>query len=583
MSAIFGIMGTATAAERAEMARRLAHRGKRWIELQPAADVWLGQGFDGEAVRFESGPFAGVFDLSRALADPPAASALLAAWEAGGAAALARLDCAFAFALWNSHTQSLLIGRDPAGLKPLYVTRLSSGGLAFATEYKALLSLAEVPAEADLDALQFLQVHKLTPPGARTLLKGIEAARANSVVEYARDGSTQHVYPMPEVRLEIMARSDEAAAKQLREHLIAAVKRLTGNRTRIALALSGGVDSLGLAHLCRTCAPAADLIGYTFTQGHDDPEIQAASTAMRVLGGRLETINMTGDALAARLPEAVWHLEDPVGRTESLLFFEVARRARDQGAEVLLSGMGADALFAGMPRYKVLWLATLFPWLRTDLLEFYDATQTGQVPRRLLARLLSLSYFRGPVPQAPRILGARWPAPENHPAPGPEYVNRALIGDVLDHAARSLPRIERPLYAYGLEHGSPFLDRAVIDFSFTLSDRHKLRGGREKIVLREALQPIMSHELRHTHKGLMRMRQDERFSRALDQLGNAYLTPEAIRRRGYFEPEQIAALRLACRSPQAHHEKFMRLWTVLLTEIWARTFVDGRGRAQLDA
>src|SRR5690606_20766782 len=75
----------------------------------------------------------------------------------------------FALAAWDARSQSLLLGRDFFGIKPLHYCRLPSGGIAFATEYKALLALEEVTAEADLDSVAYLQICKAVPPG-RTLL-----------------------------------------------------------------------------------------------------------------------------------------------------------------------------------------------------------------------------------------------------------------------------------------------------------------------------------------------------------------------------------------------------------------------------
>ena len=87
----------------------------------------------------------------------------------------------------------------------------------------------------------------------------------------------------------------------------------------------------------------------------------------------------------------------------------------------------------------------------------------------------------------------------------------------------------------------------------------------------------MSDRLANAHKGLMRMRQGNPFTAALQSLAAACLNPEAVEHRGWFTQESVAEVCKAARDPQCHHETTMRLWTLLLTEIWARTFIDRRG------
>lgn len=579
MTGIFGAIGEIAPPELDEMGARLAHRGARARWWRVADGVHLGQVSDAEPRLSSIGCISGVVDRLTTLGAMLDDREILQAYIRGGIDGLDQSALSFAFAAWNSETQTLLLGRDLAGLRPLFFTRLDRGaGIAFASEYKGLLAIAAVTPRADLDAIQYLQVFKLAPPESATLLENVVALPPGTVRHFDRDGRELTTEAMRPIALRVDLTSEADAVIQLREHLVAATARLVGNRERIALALSGGIDSLGLAHLCRKVAPDAEIAGFTFTQGKDDPETPIAAMAMRELGGSLHTIASSPQDLEQELPTAVWHLEDPIGRSESYLFFAVAKAARQQGFHALLSGMGADALFAGMPRYKVLWLADLLPWLRGDLLEFFDTTQSGRRSRRPLARVLSRWYYRRSAPPSiPQVRGTHDPEPEKHVAPGPEYLNRALLVDLLDHAARSLPRIERPLAAYGLEHGTPFYDRQVLDLSFRIPSTLKIRRGKEKYVLRRALQGLMTERLANTHKGLMRIRQGNELATALHALAEKYLSTQAVEQRGWFTQESVAAVRDASRDPQCHHEAAMRLWTLLLTEIWGRVFLDARG------
>jgi hypothetical protein len=80
----------------------------------------------------------------------------------------------------------------------------------------------------------------------------------------------------------------------------------------------------------------------------------------------------------------------------------------------------------------------------------------------------------------------------------------------------------------------------------------------------------------------MRMKQNGEFSAALQELADRYLAPERVRRRGFFDLAQVEHIRRACRS-RYHPETAMRLWTLIVTELWAEMYVDARGRAPMPA
>src|SRR5690606_11856541 len=334
------------------------------------------------------------------------------------------------------------------------------------------------------------------------------------------------------------------------------------------------------ASMARHCAPSAELLAFTVAAHAADPEVDRAAEVVARLRGRHESIDVSNEELVAKLPLAVWHLENPIGRTETFQFFALAKRAREHGVDSLLSGMGADLLFAGMPRHKVLWMAECVPWLREDLLQFYAATQTGEPARRWLARCMTKLYFRAELPRPPSVSGAAPPDIELIASWGPEFLNRCLILDGQEPTSRTLARIERPLQAYSIEYASPYLDRSVAELAFRIPGRFKIKRGTQKYILRRAMQPLLGPRISRAPKELMRMQPGMQFSQALGELARRYLNPDRVRRRGFFDPEQIDSLTRTCVRAR-HPEVTMRLWTAILTEIWAEIYLDGRGRQPL--
>ena len=576
MSAIFGVVGRAAAADMDAMGTRLAHRGacSRW--WTPAADVHLGyNGRTAGALHERDGLFA-VIDLSAA--SPHADGALtFDALANHGLQGLEALEEAFAMAAWDERSQSLWLVRDFVGQKPLHYCALPDGGFAFATEYKALLALSSVAAEPDLDALQYLQCYKRTPRG-RTLINGIFSAAPGALLRFGRAGRVMEQQQMRSLAVDVRDIDEHTAATELARRFVDAIRPLVAGRPRIGISLSGGIDSMSVAYACRQCAPDTELVGFTAGNGADDPEIRTASLVMERLHGRHVPIVVTAEPLIEHLPHAVWAFESPVGRTETVQALEIGRAARQDGFDWLMSGMGSDNLFAGMPKHKLLWLSQTLPPLRRDLHEFYALTQSGRPPERPLAQLMNVAYFRGAVPGVPRIRGASFaPDMPQLPPSGPEFLNHALAANANDNISRSLVRLERPLQASGVDFASPFFDRTVMDYAFQLPSRLKIHLGREKYILRRAMQSLVSADLLNIPKGISRIRQDAAFAAILQRLAALYLNPERIRRRGLFALEDVERVQRSIRRAHYHTEAAMRLWTMIVTEIWAEIYLDHRG------
>jgi asparagine synthase (glutamine-hydrolysing) len=578
MPAVFGAIGAVPAGELHEMGRRLTHRGGSAIWTEVAPRVYLGQVANEFLRAHIEGTLSIVIDAPEGLMSGSTSRVLEALLNSCCATNLdQQLTLPFAFAVWDDSQQTLLLGRDYLGLKPLHWCRLPSGGLAFATEYKALLAISEVPAAADLDAVRCLQMYKAVPSG-KTLVKDIFPIPPGSVVQFRRNGVISADDRMPDVRLVVHRMTEEQACAQLRRALEQATMSLVRGRSRIGLALGGGIDSMSTAFLARHCAPSAELIAFTARECLDDPQVHRAASAMTCLRGTHHVLVVPSVELTANLPAAVWYLENPIGRSETFQYLAIAKLARERGFNSLLTGIGADLLFGGMPRHKVLWLAEVMPFLRKDLLAFFETTQTGEAPARPLARLMTALYYRGGLPPAPAVLNCeRAFEPELLAEPGPEFINRCLMLDVQEPTSRSLARIERPFQAHGVDYGSPFLDKAVIEFAFTVPSRLKIRRGQQKYILRQAMRSLMPDSLCSAPKDLMRMEQGSEFINTLQALADQFLSVERIRHRGFFDHADIDRIRRACKRA-LHPETSMRLWTAIVTEIWAELFLDGRGR-----
>jgi hypothetical protein len=105
----------------------------------------------------------------------------------------------------------------------------------------------------------------------------------------------------------------------------------------------------------------------------------------------------------------------------------------------------------------------------------------------------------------------------------------------------------------------------------------KIHRGREKYILRRAMHALVSPDLLNIPKGISRIRQDATFAAILQRLAAIYLSHDRVKRRGLFEPEDLERIQRSIRRSRYHVEAAMRLWTMIVTEIWAEIYLDRRG------
>jgi asparagine synthase (glutamine-hydrolysing) len=259
--------------------------------------------------------------------------------------------------------------------------------------------------------------------------------------------------------------------------------------------------------------------------------------------------------------------------------YELGRHARNFVPR-LFSAHGADGLFGGMPKYKILSYVTKAKVLKQPFEEFYNLTQTGVKPRSLLGKSLDSLYFRGTVPPVPKVIGTTYlPEAITFPSVKKEFINEMLV-NTFQYGA-TIQKFERPFASWGVGHLSPFHDRILVDTAYRISDKFKIKNGVEKYIFRKALDGIVPKGLLNVPKLPQRMNYDLEFSNTLDQVAVKYLSKDRVEARGFFRFADIERLKRRQRNSPYSPEGGMRLWTALLTEIWATEFLDNRGTGAL--
>ncbi len=292
---------------------------------------------------------------------------LLAALEQWGTEALPRLRGMFAFALYDAREKSILVARDPLGIKPLYYWLGRARGqplLILASEIPAILAHPDVPRRPDPVGVSTYLTTIRTVLGERTLFEGVRAVRPGQALLFDLSGDGIRVTPChdhPRALAGMIVDNHGSPRSSRSEHqddrgtVRAAVEDSVGRHLRsdvpICCLLSGGLDSTIIASIAQRAV--GDLSTYCSGAPAQDPGLRTQDdfSVARFVASRLRTRHaeapVTRELFGRRWEEMVHAQGVPLSTPNEVAINEVARRLRADGRIVTISGEGADELFAG--------------------------------------------------------------------------------------------------------------------------------------------------------------------------------------------------------------------------------------------
>ena len=582
MGALYGILGDADAEELRAIGERLVHRGAHVSEWKVDSSLHLGmRSRHGGVERLTGGriTFDGSVDNRQELAAKageadvsPVDDALmiLDLFQSRGEEVFGRIAGIFAVALARADGR-LLLARDRIGYAPLYYT-LDRGRFIFASEYKSLLAVPTVEARPNRDAIQAINSTKWVMPGV-TCLEGVYPVAPGTWLEIDRE--RLHTARFWNIPIQVIHEDEERHASTLRKSFLETLRQQVEPYSRVGVSLSGGLDSAVLAAGVRHVAGHREVHTFTAGYGPDDRELINAGMVAQELGTQHHPLVLDPEDLPSLLPWMVWHLEEPIGREDIAYLFITAREAALH-VELVLTGFGFDGLFAGLPRHRLVDLGMRLPLARKPLEEFYDFTLRSVEPSSLPGRLLKSAYFRGSDFPAPVVRGAA-PVPKfnGFPRTGNQPLSNFLHSGFLVQPYQS--PIERLYAGSGVHMNAQHTNPSFLATAFSIPDRLKIHGRTQKFILRKACAGLLPAAVLNFGKSFNRLRHDVQLSAVLDRLADQLLPPAAVAARGLFDVAYVAALRHRPRGKPYSRERGYRLWSLLLTEIWSRIYLDSRG------
>jgi len=593
----------------ARMTRALAHRGPDGETVFEDAGVGLGQrrlDFDGPP-DVPDGPVRIAFHGRLTNSQEPDPRLILRLWEQHGEGLVEHLRGPFAFALWDGRQRTLLLARDRVGCVPLYSAE-RDGWLLFGSEIKALFASGLVRPEADRLGIDHVFTF-LGMPSFRTCFQGVTALLPGHTWR-VRPGEASQPRRYWDLDFPDKGQEDggtvEQCADQLHDTLRTAVERRLRGGDLVASAVSGGID-------CSTLVALAGKIRGkplpTFTLRIESPELDEtdrAQKAARASGSEPVVISCgTGD-FAAGFPRFVKALESPVPDPSCVALMMLAEKARVAGFKLMLSGDGADDLFAGYPWFKIdrvlrsldfipglrpsQWIRRAFLWWNARHVPWANVRKIqslvgGHHAWLDLYGLVSLSRSRFYSRTMLDALGGRFAHEDLRlnldRMKKWDPLNQALYLGMKVHipGLQMLAKGDRGAMLSGVQLQTPFLDEDVIALSTRIPPGYKLRGLRDKYVLRKVAERYLPKEIAWRPKVDFIAPFDSLYGPSAPPWVEQLLSEESLRKTDYFDPaavhhwrERYAKLR---KRSTTRLSVEIGLASIVATQLWHQTFIAG--------
>jgi asparagine synthase (glutamine-hydrolysing) len=530
-------------------------------------------------------------------------------YEEYGESCVEHLSGMFAFAIWDSTQQKLMLARDRIGQKPLFYLH-EDNRLLFSSEIKGLLAVTTQERALDEVALHYFLSLRFIPPPL-TIFRNVRKLPAAHILIH-QNGQTR-ISQYWQLSFGHQKNWTEAELlDRLREKLQGAVQSHLISDVPVGAFLSGGLDSSMVVALM---SPDIGEALQTFAVGVEESDFNELPYA-RMVADRYNTDHReacVSSNLLQMLPRMIWHMDEPSDPIAACMF-EAAELA-SRSVKVVLGGDGGDELFAGFDRYTGNNYISLYRHIPGALRQGLIGPLFAAIPDsftyksttqklRWVHQLSLLNdageryaeatcFFRFNHLQKKQLFGdqlwrnvgqinaAHAIADPFNKTDSDHLLDRMLYADFVTRLPEhSLMLTDRMTMAHGLEARSPFLDHQLVEFMASVPAHFKVQGRQTKKILRTLSKDYLPDTIVQRQKQGFMFPIAYWFRGKLFPFLEASLNQSFFVREGYFQKEAINKLLEEHRSQKVDHH--VRLWMLLNLELWHQIFIENKDVQQVE-
>lgn len=515
---------------------------------------------------------------------------ILHGFEAWGNDVCRHLNGMFGFAIWDTQNRTLFLARDRIGIKPLYYYE-DNEKWVFGSEMKAILRCPDIHKSIDTLALNHFMMFEYIP-SPESIFQEIRKLPPGHTMTIRAD--QKKIEPYWSLKPGEVPRSEAEAVEQLRELVRDSVKLRLISDVPLGAFLSGGIDS---SIVVSQMAALVDQPVKTFSIGFEASsynELKYARAVASKYGTDHHEFTIRPDALTLT-EKLVGQLDEPLGDFSIFPTYLVSKMARDH-VTVCLSGDGGDELFAGYDTYRAHRFDRRFYHRLPKIVKNQMIQPFARALPPTAKKKGMINSFKRFVEgtQLPKDLyHVRWMTflqdeerralftPELYYAGDPfEFIYRySRFADNADDIARMgfidvntylvdniLVKVDRMSMTPSLEARVPLLDHRIVEFSFSLPARYKMRGLRTKYLLKKAFWKDFPVEVQKRDKQGFSIPIKNWIRNELKPMMQDLLDEKRIRAQGIFKSDTVSRLvKEHCQGIENHSHK---LWALMVFQYW---------------
>lgn len=500
----------------------------------------------------------------------------------------------FAFAIYDSNREQVYMARDYAGVKPLYYY-YSKDKLVFASEIKSILLDPGIERSIDYDSFHdFLTLRYV--PGSRTLFKGIKKLLPGHYLICSKHKINIVKYWDLNLSNQLNC-SESYYEKKILQSLKESVNKRLMSDVPLGAYLSGGLDSSIIVGLMSNLV---DVPIKTFSVGFGDDEEYDETKYARVIAEKFNTEHneLLIDASSIHaLPKILWHMDEPIADAAAVPTYLLSEFAKKK-VSVVMTGEGADEIFAGYYKYKIMAIKNYYdklPYvLRSKIIpSVLNTISKSDIFNRMAE--FSSSNSRG---ESYLGLVSFFSNKEKQTLCSKEFLKSISLNDPLLHSINAilnndknilnnylyldfktwlpdcvLTKVDKMCMAHSVEARVPFLDKEFLNLCSKIPYNMKLNNFTEKYILKKSMKKIIPKEIVNRKKHGFNVPVKHWLDNELKEIALQLLSEANINRHNFYNYSTIKKITDNYEINKTYYSR--QLWILLNFELWYQIYFEG--------
>lgn len=517
---------------------------------------------------------------------------ILNAYKHWGDKCLGHLKGIWAFCLWDSKENKILLSRDRMGKQPLFYT-VHDKKLYFASELNSLLVNPSInPRLDDFAVYDYLTYANV--PAPKTIFRDIFKLPASHFISFRPGEKINYQRFWNPIDFdEPLQMNEDDIIEEIQKKIFEGVRLRMQSDVKVGMLLSGGLDSsVTLASMSRF---ASNVPAYTVgfeNKNHYRNEFAWARRVADIFGAQYNELIVSDKDFLDILPTVTYLQDEPIADTANIPLYFISKKAHEDGIKILLSGEGSDEIFIGYQHWRLIYeyekifrnrpvMATAFGYLHRNSMfrnkrpyysawsdktknrwpVFWSGTElrTEDAKRKILSAdfLSKVGNYNSFVPKSDLY---------NELISRKKYdtFKWMSINDLMNRLPdQLLARLDRMTMASSVEGRNPFLDIDLVEFMLRVPSHLKTRKKTEKYLLKRAFEGILPNDIIYRKKDSFTVPLTELFRDGKRKMEYMREIVEFNSETGIFSNQYITQL-----SGPKHIREF---WTTLNFALWYKS------------